>query len=133
MYTNSLLYSLERDFLLVLLNFLRNMLKGQAICTSYGMYGICKYGLACKYDHPLSGYYSYSLPLLSIPNQTVVPYYSNSPVTCSSSETSPSKSLNLESHPSKPESTSIKQNSDTEALEDTQQQTTSPSAARTSS
>ncbi|KAJ8649201.1 hypothetical protein MRB53_002224 [Persea americana] len=90
---------------------------GQAICTSYGMYGICKYGSACKYDHPVSGYYSYSLPLLSIPDQTFIAYYSNSPVTCSPSETSPSKSLNLRSHPSKPESASFKQNPDIEAPE----------------
>lgn len=39
--------------------------KGMAACTFYNTYGSCKYGSACKYDHPFMGYYNYNLPAYS--------------------------------------------------------------------
>lgn len=45
------------------------LMKGQAICTFYGTYGSCKYGLGCKFDHPpMGGYYNYALPPVSDPS-----------------------------------------------------------------
>ncbi|KAJ8559716.1 hypothetical protein K7X08_003774 [Anisodus acutangulus] len=29
-----------------------NRFQGQAVCSFYSRYGICKFGPACKYDHP---------------------------------------------------------------------------------
>lgn len=34
----------------------------------YSMFGSCRYGSACKYDHPLMGYYNYAVPTLSVPD-----------------------------------------------------------------
>lgn len=58
------------------------------------MYGLCKYGPTCKYDHPLLGYsynYSVNLPTLSMPDPSLFPYQRNLPM-IHSYETSPSKS-----------------------------------------
>lgn len=30
------------------------IMQDQPICTYYHRYGICKYGPACRYDHPLN-------------------------------------------------------------------------------
>lgn len=38
------------------------------MCSFYSLYGICKYGPACKYDHPLVVYsYNYTMDLTSQP------------------------------------------------------------------
>ncbi|KAF4373984.1 hypothetical protein F8388_007890 [Cannabis sativa] len=43
----------------------------QNICTYYSRYGICKFGLACKYDHPVQQ----TPTMSSVENQP--PLYSN--------------------------------------------------------
>lgn len=30
------------------------MIQGQNICSHYNRYGICKFGPACKFDHPVN-------------------------------------------------------------------------------
>lgn len=48
-------------------------MKGETICTFYTNYGTCKYGTACKYDHPVMGYYNYTtLPSFSYPQPPAV-------------------------------------------------------------
>lgn len=43
-------------------------MQGQPICSYYMLYGICKYGPGCKYDHPLMVYtYNYITGLTSVP------------------------------------------------------------------
>lgn len=51
--------------------------QGQAVCPDYSMYGICKFGPTCRYDHPLPAYpynYSLSLPSLSIMDSALITY-----------------------------------------------------------
>lgn len=59
------------------------------------MYGLCKYGPTCKFDHPVLGYsynYSVSLPALSVLDPSTFPYHQKSSPTAHLSEISPSKS-----------------------------------------
>jgi len=52
--------------------------QGESVCSYYNRYGICKYGPACKYDHPVN--YAFAAPLaLSAVNQS--PVLGNSVVT----------------------------------------------------
>jgi hypothetical protein len=58
------------------------------------MYGLCKYGPTCKYDHPVVAQpynYTLSLPNLSMLDSSLF-NYPRSLSTAHSSETSPSKS-----------------------------------------
>lgn len=45
--------------------------QGQPVCSFYTTYGSCKFGTACRYDHPLVGYYGYTLPSFSYPVSSV--------------------------------------------------------------
>lgn len=65
-------------------------MKGQAMCTFYNTYGTCKYGLGCKFDHPVMNYYNYTDPSIIFPN-----YQRNSPVICTPPDSTMSKSLKL--------------------------------------
>ncbi|KAF2292327.1 hypothetical protein GH714_019255 [Hevea brasiliensis] len=41
-----------------------NTYVAQPVCSNYSMYGLCKFGPTCRFDHPSPGYpYSYSLNL----------------------------------------------------------------------
>ncbi|KAF2284878.1 hypothetical protein GH714_031830 [Hevea brasiliensis] len=62
-------------------------IKGQPICSNYSMYGICKFGPTCRFDHPFPGYpYSYSLSLqpVSIFDSSLLTYPRMSPPALSS-------------------------------------------------
>lgn len=49
-------------------------MQGQAVCSYYSMYGLCKYGQTCKFDHPpMPIPYNYGL---SIPTMLDSPYLS---------------------------------------------------------
>lgn len=65
------------------------------MCLYYAMYGLCKYGPTCKYDHPFVGYsynHNLNLPAVFMPaDPSVLPYQRSSPM-IHSYETSPSKS-----------------------------------------
>lgn len=53
-------------------------MQGQAVCSNYSMYGICKYGPTCRYDHPFVGYpfnYGVSLPPLSILDSSLMTHH----------------------------------------------------------
>ncbi|XP_078174049.1 zinc finger CCCH domain-containing protein 3-like isoform X2 [Carex rostrata] len=41
---------------------------GQQMCSYYRMYGTCKYGPSCKYDHPVMSYYNYPVSTFSVPD-----------------------------------------------------------------
>lgn len=102
-------------------NFFLFYIQGQAVCSHYNLYGLCKYGPTCRFDHPVTGYSSYnyclSLPPLSIFDPSLIPYQRNSS-TIHSSETSPSKTSKFPDWVQKPESGSTKsQNPDTKAPE----------------
>lgn len=65
-------------------------LQGQAVCTNYIMYGLCKFGPTCRFDHPFVGYsYNYGLSLHppSVLDSSVLAY-PRTPPTAHSSETS---------------------------------------------
>uniref|UniRef100_A0A7N2MKI2 C3H1-type domain-containing protein n=1 Tax=Quercus lobata TaxID=97700 RepID=A0A7N2MKI2_QUELO len=36
-----------------IMNFFFFEIQEQNICSHYSLYGICKFGLACKFDHPI--------------------------------------------------------------------------------
>lgn len=62
-------------------------MQGQPICSNYSMYGLCKFGPTCRFDHPFPGYpYSYSLSLqpLSIFDSSLLTYPRISPPALSS-------------------------------------------------
>lgn len=72
-------------------------MQGQPICSYYGLYGICKYGPTCRFDHPMDGYsyaYSLSVPHMATSYSPPTPYQ-GTPSLVPSSDISPSKSLNL--------------------------------------
>ncbi|KAL7592205.1 hypothetical protein Lser_V15G34789 [Lactuca serriola] len=47
---------------------------GQPVCSYYSLYGICKYGPGCKYDHPVM-VYSYNYPMgMNMMTSSVLPY-----------------------------------------------------------
>ncbi|RRT63182.1 hypothetical protein B296_00019178 [Ensete ventricosum] len=71
--------------------------KGQPLCTFYTTYGSCKYGTTCKFDHPLVGYYGYSLqPFAAYPDPSaLLPGQRSSKVTRTSAEDSSSKASKL--------------------------------------
>ncbi|GAB4859395.1 hypothetical protein Ancab_010858 [Ancistrocladus abbreviatus] len=98
---------------------------GEVACSYFTAYGICKYGPTCKFDHPITGYfsnYSFSMPSLSMFDQSFFLYPRNLPST-NSSETRPSKSKITE-WIQKPENAEEKdQCSDVNAPEDAQEQT----------
>lgn len=75
------------------------------------MYGICKYGSTCKYDHPLAGYYNYSLPAFSIPDTSLTPYQSSFQISHASSESSPSKASKSSYQVTEPEAVGTKRQS----------------------
>lgn len=77
-------------------------IQGQAVCLSYCMHGICKYGPACKYDHPIAGYlYNHNLGIPTVlPDPPVFPFQWSSP-SVTLSETSPSKSSKYHDLPKK--------------------------------
>lgn len=77
-------------FLSLFLNLIVEHMKGQAMCTFYNTYGTCKYGLGCKFDHPVMNYYNYTDPSIIFPN-----YQRNSPVICTPPDSTMSKSLKL--------------------------------------
>lgn len=92
------------------------------------MYGLCKFGPTCKYDHPLVGYsynYGMNLPALSI-NPTNFPYQRNSSPP-HSLESSPSKSPKYPDWKGKQEAASNK-NSNANTPEDSSEKARSPSA-----
>ena len=63
-------------------------IQGQAVCSYYSMYGLCKYGPSCKFDHPSATYpynYGFTLPVL---NSSFMKYPSNN-YTLSSHDTLP--------------------------------------------
>ncbi|CAH1430180.1 unnamed protein product [Lactuca virosa] len=69
--------------------------RGQAVCSYYSLYGICKFGPTYKYDHPLMGYsynYSTSLPNANANAPSLFPYEGVNSSTLHSSGSSPSKS-----------------------------------------
>lgn len=106
------------------------LMKGQAICTFYRMYGICKYGSTCKYDHPLAGYYNYSLPAFSIPDTSLTPYQSSFQIS-HSSESSPSKASKSSDQVTEPEAVGTKrQSANKEAPESATPQTASQSLTK---
>lgn len=43
-------------------------------CTHYAQRGICKFGPACKFDHPMVGALSYSPSASSLADMPVAPY-----------------------------------------------------------
>ena len=66
--------------------FLLFYMQGQAVCSSYTMYGLCKYGPTCRFDHPYMGYpYNYGLSLpLSVLDTSLLTYQRISPTVHSS-------------------------------------------------
>lgn len=71
-------------------------MQGQAICSNYSMYGICKFGPTCRFDHPFAGYpfnYGLSLPPLSILDSSLMNH--QAVPTTHSIETSPDVSSKI--------------------------------------
>lgn len=73
-------------------------LKGEAICSYFRMHGVCKYGVACKFDHPITGY----VPTYGF-DQHFVTRQRNSSSIKNYSESSPSKSFKISDWIQKPE------------------------------
>lgn len=83
------LMSLQFVFLLFFV-----LLQGHPICSYYSVYGLCKYGPTCKFDHPLDAYtyaYTVNIPPLAAPYSPSL-LYQRTPPQVPSSEMSPSKS-----------------------------------------
>lgn len=100
-------------------------LQGNAICSYYRIYGVCKFGPTCKFDHPvvaISQNYGLPSPTLSVFDASLL----TNPrrlSTVQPAETSPSK-----------QSTDKLQQSDTKAAtEDSSKQADSTSTSRTPS
>lgn len=52
-------------------------MQGQPICSYYSLYGLCKYGPTCRFDHPMDGYnYAYNMSPLAPAYSTPAPAYS---------------------------------------------------------
>ena len=86
-------------------------LQGQPICSHYRIYGICKYGPTCKFDHPVLAIpqnYGMATPALSVLDTSLI---SNPRGTVQPPETSLSKLSNDKL-----------QQSDTKATEDSSKQ-----------
>ncbi|KAE9609585.1 putative transcription factor C3H family [Lupinus albus] len=49
--------------------------QGASVCTHYTQRGVCKFGPACKFDHPM-GSLRYSPSASSLTDMPVAPYYS---------------------------------------------------------
>lgn len=91
--------------------------QGQAICSYYSMYGLCKYGPTCRFDHPPMAYnYSVSLPAMLEPS-----FLPRSFPTAHASETSQSISSKFLDVVQKPLSNKH-QNPDTRISEDSAEQ-----------
>lgn len=103
-------------------------LQGQAVCSYYSMYGLCKYGPTCKFDHPVVAppyNYTLSLPTLSMLDSPLF-NYPRSLSTAHSSETSPSKSSKFPDWVQKHDATNNEhENSDTKTPEDSPEQAAS--------
>lgn len=55
-------------------DYLTFWIQGQPVCSYYSLYGICKYGPGCKYDHPVM-VYSYNYPMgMNMMTSSVLPY-----------------------------------------------------------
>lgn len=65
-------------------------MQGQPVCEYYTLYGLCKYGPSCKFDHPMEGYSSTlpSPPIIHSPWLS----YQKTPSLVALSETSSSES-----------------------------------------
>lgn len=53
-------------------------MQGQAMCPNYSMYGICKDGPTCRFDHPFAGYsfnYGVSLRPLSMLDPSLMTHH----------------------------------------------------------
>lgn len=47
------------------MNSLLGYMQGQVVCSYFSMYGLCKYGPTCRFDHPVVAHpYNYSLSSL---------------------------------------------------------------------
>lgn len=111
-------------------------MQGQPVCTNYIMYGICKYGPTCRFDHPFmehSGNYSFGMPMPMLDSSMLS--YPRSWIGPQGFETSPSISSKFPDEVQKPESEKY-QNSDTKAAEESPEQATgslppSPSSSET--
>lgn len=102
-------------------------MQGQAICSNYSMYGICKYGPACKFDHPVvyTQDYSLSLPNLAMLDSSLFNYPRGVSI-AHSSETSPSKSSKFPDWVQKHDAASNKHDkSDTKISEDSSERASS--------
>jgi hypothetical protein len=53
--------------------------QGAALCTHFAQRGICKFGPACKFDHPITSL-SYSPSASSLTDAPVAPYFVTSSV-----------------------------------------------------
>lgn len=98
--------------------FLAWIMKGEPVCNFYTMYGSCKYGSACKYDHPqMVGYYNYNynyaMPALSIQDPSVMfPNQRSSQVTVTAPQRSPPKAEASDDDPADPSSQSSPSNNE---------------------
>lgn len=102
--------------------------KGQAVCGFYSSYGTCKYGLGCKFDHPLSGYYNFGAASTYPPSNSSaqINYQRNSSVISTTSDVPKSKTLNLTSGVSISEETPINvENADSSLPEEVPQNSSS--------
>lgn len=96
-------------------------MQGQAVCSYYSLYGLCKYGPTCKFDHPLDGYsyaYSLSVPPMATAYSPPSPYQRTASLV-PISETSLAKSSKLNDWIKKGATASNKnQHSNTKSLGD---------------
>lgn len=60
------------SFPVSLIKHLYHGFQGQSVCTHYSRYGICKFGPACKFDHPIN------MPPPTMPGLYQQPSYTNS-------------------------------------------------------
>lgn len=92
--------------------------QGQAVCSYYNMYGICKYGPTCRFDHPFVAQpYNYSVSLPAMLDPTFLSYPRSFPA-AHASETSQSISSKFLDVVQKPLISNKHQNPDTRISED---------------
>lgn len=100
-------------------------MQGQAVCSYYSMYGLCKYGPTCKFDHPpMSNLYNYGLSLPAMLDSPYLSYPrgSSAPHVPETSHSLPSKSFDVVHN--KPLSNK-NQNSDSRLSDDSAKQASS--------
>ena len=108
-------------------------MQGQPVCSYYSLYGICNYGPACRFDHPVDRHnYAYSLrvPPTAFAYPAPAPYQriaSQLPVT----DVSPAKSSKLSDWIKKETTASNKhhQNSNTKSLGESLEQSDSKASS----